>query len=759
MVHFQSENADRCTVGNTNADRKWIGLIVLLLIAEVLWLLMDLQVINIPYFSKKTLSQNEKEAGYIISSKKDLKRRGANSLIWEDTQPKDILIYNDSVLTLSQSSAKLYLKDQTDLELSENTLVTLEEPEDKSKSEIRLRFSRGDMRARNPSFKTSVVGDDWVVNLDKGSDIVLRKDQGSYEFEVVSGSATLTTEAGEQNLTQDKVLKLNDDQKIETVVKSESLQWQEKKPLRIYTLDDKAEIPLEWTGDAKTLVINKSGAAEKDQDVTESRTTASVKLDHGSYKIRLKNESGISEAKTVEVWRAPHIYLKKPLPRDRLKTNEPHEFIWTTEKGVKTYRVQFFSKGTPLRQENVDQNFKLLNFKEEQDLQWQVQGEDEEGFAIPPLYNNEIYLRDEPLQAPKLKTPGVKKETAPKGAKLNYKWQWLFNAVFTEAQAKEENYEVNFEWEPVPGADQYILEVSATPDFRKPELIKTLSSTSYLWKKVKYKKYYWRVASGNAKGRMGLFSEPMELQLEEIKAVETPKPVREEKVEAVKPVEPVVEKPVEPIVQEEIVLPEIPSGLGFALAPSFKSSKTSGAEQTNIDLQGPVLFGLQLSYKTGWRNKHNYHFNLWTSMQTWKPQPKGDYPLQDNLKIRESIITFDRGTFNEKMRWGFIAHENFIPERETEESLQVKPQLALGLRVSRLFDVNDVWQNTLGLSLLTSGKSHEVMFDAQTKMYLAKPEDKFRWLLGVGANVVRQTHKDGGGTQADLIFLLGLEQL
>jgi hypothetical protein len=507
-------------VENTNADRKWIPIIGLLLVAEVLWLAIDLQWIHISFFSKKTTSTNAVEAGHIVSSKKDLKRRGANSLIWEDTQQKDTLFYYDSVLTLSQSSAKLYLKDQTDLELSENTLVTLEEPADKTKSEIRLRFSRGDLRARNPSFKTSVVGEDWVINLDKGSDIVLRKDQGSYEFEVVSGSATLQTEEGEQNLTQDKVLKLNDDQKIVTIEKIENLKWKETKPVRIYTLEDSADVPLEWTGQAQDIVINKAGTEEQSQQIKKDRTTASVQLDYGSYKIRLKNESGISEARTVEVWKAPHIYLKKPLPRDRLTTNQPHEFIWTTDKGVKSYRVQFSGKGGPLRQETVDQNFKSLQFDQEQDLQWQVQGEDDEGFAIPSLYNNEIYLRDEPLQAPKLKTPDIKKETLPKGTRFNFKWQWLIASIMPKAEAKDENYEVNFSWEPVTGADQYILEVSSTPDFRKPELIKTLSSTSYVWKKVKYKKYYWRVASGSGKGRMGLFSEPMELQMQEIKVAE-----------------------------------------------------------------------------------------------------------------------------------------------------------------------------------------------------------------------------------------------
>ncbi len=737
---------------NTNADRKWIILIGLLLIAEVLWLLVDLQWINVPFFSKKSNTSNAVDAGYIISSKKDLKRRGANSLIWEDTQPKDTLFYHDSVLTLSQSSAKLYLKDQTDLELSENTLVTLEEPEDKTKSEIRLRFSRGDLRARNPSFKTSVVGEDWVINLDKGSDIVLRKDQGSYEFEVVSGTATLQTKDGEENLTEDKILKLNDDHKVEKVEKSTDLQWKEKKPVRIYTLGENANIPLEWMGDAKDLVINKAGSEEKNQNLETQKQTSSVKLAHGSYKIRLKNASGLSEAKTVEVWKAPRIYLKKPLPRDRLKTNEPYEFIWTTEKGVKTYRVQFSSNQAPLKQEKADQNYTTIKFDQEQDLKWQVQGEDEEGFVIPPLYDNEIYLRDEPLAAPKLKVPDVKK-----GAFYQPKWHWLYAAIFQQAQAKVDNYEIDFAWEPVAGADQYILEVSTTPDFRQPELIKTLSSTTYVWKKVKFKKYYWRVAAGSAKGRMGLFSEPMELQLDEIKIVNipAPEPPAEAKVET--------EPAIEPVASEEkksfsIELPEIPSGWGIALAPSYKYSKTSGEKETHIDLQGMVPFGVQLSFKTDWINNHNYHVNFWTSHQTWKPTPEVEFPFQDNLKVRESILTFDRGTLNEQNRLGLILHENFIAKRKTEESITIQSQILFGIRTSWLFNPDEHWQNTAGLSLLTSGKVHELMFDVQSKRYLSNKDSKYRWSVGVGANAVHQTHTNDGGLQSDLIFLLGLEQ-
>lgn len=736
---------------NPNSDRKWIGLIVLLLIAEVLWLLVDLQWIQVSFFNKKSASSNMTEAGHIISSKKNLKRRSANSLIWEDTLAKEILFYNDSVLTLSESSAKLYLKDQTDLELSENTLVTLEEPEDKTKSEIRLRFSRGDLRARNPSFKTSVIGEDWVINLDKGSDIILRKDQQSYEFEVVSGAATLQTKSGEENLTTDKILKLNDNHQIEKVNKSTELQWKEKKLVRIYTFDGEAEIPLEWSGSAKELVINKAGSVEKSQVVSEKQTS-NIKLVQGSYKIRLKNESGLSEAKAVEVWQAPHIYLKKPLPRDRLKTNAPYEFVWTTQKGIKTYRLQFSSKAEPLKQENSEQNFMTMSFDQEQDLKWRVHGEDEDGFVVPALYDNEIYFRDEPLQAPKLNAPDIKKETAPE-ASYKFKWHWIFSAAFTKAFAKTENYEINFSWEPVIGADQYILEVSSSPDFRNPELIKNLSKTSYTWKNVKYKKYYWRVAAGSLKGRMGHFSEPLELQLDEIKVIKAPAFATKAVSEAV----------IIPVVEEEkklvsIQLPQIAKGWGFAYAPSYKMSKIKGEKETNVDLQGVVPLGFQLSYNSGWVNDHNYQFKLWTSAQTWKPSSEFEFPFQESIKVRETIVTFDRIHLNEKNRVGFILHENFIPNRKTEESLIIKSEVLIGLRTARIFNPNESWQNTIGVSFLTSGKVHEFMFDGQTKRYFSNSDGQLTWSIGIGANANYQTHKDGGGLQSDLIFLLGLEQ-
>lgn len=732
----------------TTSDRKWIAFILLLLAAEVLWLFVDLQWINLPFFLRKSQQSAEKEAGYIVTAKKDLKRRGANSLIWEDSQTKDILFYHDSILTLSQSAAKLYLKDQTDLELSENTLVTLEEPEDKSRSEIRLRFSRGDLRARNPSFKTSVVGDEWIVNLEKGSDVVLRKDKDSYEFEVVSGVATLQTKNGEENLAQDRIVKLGSDQKIESVKKNADLKWKDRKPLRVYTLGEVSDVSLAWEGQTQEVIVNQSGQNEKQYAVGSSESEKKIVLNPGSYKVRLKNNEGLSDARIVEVWKAPHIFLKKPLPRNRLPTGEDHEFVWSSEKDIKNYQIDFISDNKFLRTEKVEGNYKILRFNDESDVLWQVKGIDDEGFLIPALYQNEIYLRHEPLQAPKLKAPQIKKQKPSTGASYKSKWHLLWDIIFPVAQAKNESYEINFEWEAVPGANLYILEVSATPDFRKPELVKTLTKTSYQWKNVKYKKYYWRVASGSAKGRMGLFSEPSELQLEEIQvsSVEKSDPVQPSLAVSLPSSSPTTTIPDSPVETE----PLKKSGWGIALAPSYKTGKIKGSEQTTMNLQGMVPLGLQLQYRSDWFDQHNYYLSLYVNQQSWKPKSDVEIPQQKNLKMRESLVTFDRGSLNSGLRWGLMFHESFVPERETAESIKTKQTYLFGLRTSYIFSFSQDWESSVALNLGTDGKLNEILGSALLKKYLSTSEKQWRWSVGAEALTT--------GAQNQIILHFGMDQ-
>jgi hypothetical protein len=391
-----------------------------------------------------------------------------------------------------------------------------------------------------------------------------------------------------------------------------------------------------------------------------------------------------------------------------------------------------------------------VQFDDEMDLQWSVHGEDEDGHRTPALYQNEIYLREEPLQAPKLKKPDFKKSEIPDGASFKHRSYWLWHLLFAQAHAKADFfYEVQFEWEPVQNANQYVLEVSSTPDFRKPELIQNVRDTKFLWTKAKYKKYYWRVAAGTTKGRMGLFSEPSELQMDELQ------PAKKEETKTIAADEKIAEKeaPLTPVAVStpvEIVLPKIPSGWFLAYAPAYQSFSMTGEQSTKLNLSGSIAAAGLIGYKTNWINQANYQFSLWNSSQTWKPTPKVEYPDQSDLKISQTFVTFDRYTFGSRFGWGLVAHQVSLPKRETEQSIKIEQSSLFGGRL--------LFSDWIGISLLTSGNVNEAMLELQHKHYFGIGSEKLRGFVGGSGQFSEISHSDGKGSQSQFIFWFGLEQ-
>ncbi|MGZ3690254.1 MAG: FecR domain-containing protein [Pseudobdellovibrio sp.] len=719
-------------------DRIWIALIAVALVIECVWLLADLNWISLPFISQKKAGQSTAEAGYVLKAKEDLRRRSGDSLVWENTHEKDTLYYHDSLLTLSEGAARLYLKDQTELQLSENTLVTLEEPDDKSTSEIRLRFSRGDLRARNPSAGAKIAGDDWLVNLERGTEISMRKDKDSYEFEVLSGKASLQTAKGLEEMTPSKILKLGDDKKIQQIEKSSSLEWSDTKPIRVYSLDGGADVALDWKGKAKNLIINRSGENENSQALT-SDNHAKINLQLGNYKVRLQDESGLSQSRDVEIWKAPRIILKKPLPRDRIKVGDEVEFVWAGEPGVKSYRLKIGD-----HVENVTDNFKSVRFEKESDLEWKVEGLDDDGNVIPSSYENKIFFRNEPLQAPRLKAPVIKtfkKEKTKTSSGFRW-WNVFLNEAF--AAGPESREELVFEWEKVQGADFYILEISTEPDFRNPVETQKVQSTKFTWEKYDpEKRYFWRVASGSSNRRMGFFSEALEVKPE--KTLEEEKPVLEttEPKSEEKPAEPVVEaKPEgkkEPEVKEPLPEPQpvkIPSGFGLAWAPVYKALDFKGERNSRIRLGGGTSTAALFEFK-----KYEWHLQAWAASQEWKPNPENEFPFQGNLSISEARVNLT------KNHYGLAFRQSFVPLRLSDESISVQNVGLVGFRYE-----NDTW----GLNLMTSGAVQELSADWMFKKYL-NSGDGIKFFYGGGVDAAYQWQKDGGGSEGNLIFILGAD--
>lgn len=742
------------------SDRKWIFLISIALILETIWLLAELNIISLPFINRHKNSAGSVEAGYIIKAQSDIKKRSADSLIWEPTKQDDVLYYRDSILTLSESTATLYLKDQTELQMSENTLVTLEEPEESTNAEIRLRFSKGDLTARNPFAKTQIQSADWIVNLEKGAEVSMRKTDQAYEFEVLTGQASLQTDKGTEALGDSKIIKINDGQQIETIDKSLNLQWSEPKPERIYTFEDKALVPLKWQGQASAIQIQRQGQESEKKSVQAEQQKTDVELPVGSYQIRLEDQNGISNAKTVEVWQAPKIILKKPLPRDRISIESPLEFVWSSDSKVKSYQLRL-NNGQVYTSED---NAKFIKFDQEQDVVWKIEALDDEGFVIPSLYESKVYLRSNTLAAPKLKTPKLIEEvetkeppeekkqpdsTFKKSILNHYAVKLLVAFVSQTAEAQVlRKKQVIFEWEAVSGANQYIIEISTDPEFKTPEVIETLSNTRYVWKKYDArKKYYWRVASGNSNGQMGFFSEPIELQVivEKIQAEvkkqppPMPPPQASEPVEEVKPV---VEKPSEENIYKNR------AAWKFGYLGSYKSADVAGDQNSRIQLSGPALVGAELQFKKEVSSESLLLADFLFSSQKWKPNLQNTGSTQNELSILEIETSFRYANVESTWQYGLASHQSFYAERELQNIKNINVWL-LGPEVVKLF--NPYFQAHLGY--LLGSKISETKISLRYNNYFGENKNYY---YGIYLTGYSQSGTYGSGQQSQLQLAVGL---
>jgi hypothetical protein len=520
---------------DSKSDRTLILLTLLLLAGEILWLLMHLHMIPNPFKARQQDLQFV-PAGHVVKANRELRKRRSNSLIWENAGPEEVLFYYDSVRTLSQSSATLNLQGQTELHLSENTLVTLE-PQSKTDAQIRLRFTHGDLRARNPFAATRIESDSWSLNLSKGSEMSLRQTgEGHFEVEVLKGNLQFEKDSAQTALAENEILKIEDNKVGPPLKLSAGVQFEGPEFQRFYSFEARAMVPVQWKGSAQLLQI--SGKEKVIRTLEPNQTLQRLELEPGKYTLRLLHHGQVSQAKEIEVWQSPRLHLLSPFPRDRVQTHESISFVWSEVPEAQKYKFIITDLVTgQITEKEVRTHFFDFSFSEERPVQWKVIGIDRDGYEIPAPYANEIYPRHEMLQAPRLKnpelrTPASKKKlqpgsSLPRSGASRFGWLWIWLVPRAQAQAaapsiaKASDYEAVFAWEAVLGADQYTIEISDTPDFRNPRLSKTVRRTEFAWSDFSLGTYFWRVAAGSSKGRMGVFSEPAKIVLEKLPAAAT----------------------------------------------------------------------------------------------------------------------------------------------------------------------------------------------------------------------------------------------
>jgi hypothetical protein len=107
-------------------NKRLFSAVAVLFLLLVGWILNDLGIISIPFFSHG--DSNNQALGVITQKVKNVQRRAKDSLTWEDVASNEKVFGYDSVLTLENSTAFIKMKDGIDLNVDQNSLITILPP-------------------------------------------------------------------------------------------------------------------------------------------------------------------------------------------------------------------------------------------------------------------------------------------------------------------------------------------------------------------------------------------------------------------------------------------------------------------------------------------------------------------------------------------------------------------------------------------------------------------------------------------------------
>jgi hypothetical protein len=716
------------------SDRPLILVLSMLVISQGLWLAHHLGWLS---SSAERFSEERVWAGRVLKADKDVKLRKPTSLIWTSAAEGDALYYFDSVLTLSQSTARLYLHEKTEVLLSENTLITIEPLSTADYGTIRLKFNRGDLRARNPFQTARIETESLTLDLKTGSEIALNGSADKeFEVEVLSGEAKLTKDSEELALQTNEVVRFNNEVLTERKKLDRELQWKVQAPTRIYAHEDEIKIPLQWNGRAQKLRITNSQGESEIQQIADSNQVE-LTLPLGKTQFRLETEIAVSSALEVEVWKAPKIHLLAPYPRDRLNPLNSVQFEWTENQAVAKYKIRILNPDTKQEWTEIISSPEFQHqFTGDGDYLWSVEGIDRDGFKIPAAYDQSLYLREEALEAPTLKSPRLR---APSAAPKNPKpepavdptpenldgvfWFFLREAFGQRVSANVDVFEAIFEWDPVKDADHYILEISRDPQFRELIVSEKLNRTLYSWAQFQLGTYYWRVAAGSRSGKLGRFSESQRVDLQTLpveeniqsgiivrKKKETPPPravvdTSDDRVLTDLPKKTFDETRFE----KDLPIPfsEYREQLGRYLVEIGQVQsqyKLESADSLSLTADSESQAYFRYIMEQHWKGDRSYVVDLYYSPQKWVAD-KQKYPFQDEATWTEYSLQILTGS--RKDRWSFGFHLSSWPEvqRKDFEQVDIKEQTSVGLGLLWMSPENQPWMRThqASLSVVSTG--------------------------------------------------------
>ncbi|MBI3544564.1 MAG: hypothetical protein HY075_14935, partial [Deltaproteobacteria bacterium] len=499
-----------------------------------------------------TYSSNRPVIATFRNGVNEVRSRSAGTITWSVPSAGAQLRREDAILTLADARANIEFNDGALLDVEPDSLVLLEKSEAGASGKIVLRLIDGsiskkkagtapiavDFEDKAKGIHTRIedaVGDalfhlkrdaDGVsVHVENGSikigDGKDAKTVGAFQEAKISREATRVTEVPLrfEGLAPDTatVGREKDDEKV-------SLGWRQKTPGGGDARDHRVKAFVSRHSDLRDAV-------EADVDELSARFEPK---DDGTYFWQLRTEDGAlkSPVASFTLVTKTEPAVEGPDDDTNVIVGQGVVYRWKQRKGVsvfvETSPDDEFKTPTRLTPP-PDHGGIETSYEQPQTLYWRLRADYGPGLGLSaPSEARKLVVRPKPLlKAPKSIKAKVRIETG--GLDRAYEWmRWLAALAEPAPAPRSRKIRLEIEWESVEGADQYRLQIAPSSDFSKVTFDRKIRQPSYSYRTEQTEEartVYFRIASVDATGTEGPFSEPEEIEIEALPPPEVKKPV------------------------------------------------------------------------------------------------------------------------------------------------------------------------------------------------------------------------------------------
>jgi hypothetical protein len=444
--------------------------------------------------TKKVDAGEAEEVGTITFKREVAQRKYTSQVVWEDIE-QNAPVYNyDSIRTASLSEAVIHLRDGTEIDVTENSMIMLI----LAKEQIDIQFSRGSVMTKRINVdnrdikKLNIRTGNTTVSIEK-SDVKFTSDRGKDNLTVNMGNAKVSTTRGEKIVKSDQKVIVSGDNK-EMRVYALKLKLNSPSPNSYITTSSASRgILFSWQpikGKHRAFLEVSRDNSFRDMVIRRgvTRNFSTVRMKSGIYywRLRAKKVNGkteMSDVRRLSIIRdeAPHLIEPRDGATFAYRKSPPLiHFKWSRSEIAQTYQLVIS------RNNSMKEVFKTLK----------VPGNN---VAINSLSRGIYYWRIDRIA----NLSGITQEKSSRVHKLTIDERELLQAPELRYPPDNENISsallkkksVTFTWKKGPGIPESRLFITSDRDFNNI-VYSGSSKTNFLkiQRELPEGRYYWRVA-------------------------------------------------------------------------------------------------------------------------------------------------------------------------------------------------------------------------------------------------------------------------